>query len=95
MSMTQVLQQILIIFCYVIVGYGAGKLGLIDPQQRVFLSKLCSSLLLPFTILSAASMNVGAAEFRNLAIALGLEFTVLGGTMGLSLLFFKLSHTDK
>ena len=56
MSMQLVLQQILVIFCYVAVGVGAGKLGIIDPDQRKYLTKLCSGLILPFTILSAASM---------------------------------------
>ena len=95
MSMMQVLRQILIIFCYVIIGYASGKLGIINSEQRMFLSKLCSSLLLPFTILSAASMSVGSAEFLNLGIALALDFIVLGGTMGLSLLICKILHTDK
>ena len=93
--MMQVLQQVLIIFCYVIVGFASGKFGIINSEQRMFLSKLCSSLLLPFTILSAASMSVGSSDFLNLGIALVLEFLVLGGTMGISLLFFKVSHTDK
>ena len=60
MSMQLVLQQILVIFCYVAVGVGAGKLGIIDPEQRKYLTKLCSGLILPFTILSAASMELGA-----------------------------------
>ena len=34
MSMNLVLQQILVIFCYVAVGAGAGKLDIIDPVQR-------------------------------------------------------------
>jgi hypothetical protein len=95
MSMMQVLQQVVVIFCYVIVGFAAGKLGIIDPGQRMFLTKLCSSLLLPFTILSAASMSAGAAEFRNLGIALAVLFLVFGGTMAISLLVFKLTHADK
>ena len=95
MSMTQILQQILIIFCYVTVGFASGKLGIINSEQRMFLSKLCSSLLLPFTVLSAAGMSVGPAEFMNLGIALVLDFLVLGGTMGISLLYFKLSHKDE
>ena len=66
MSMTLVLQQILVIFCYVSVGLGAGKLGIIDPEQRKYLTKLCSGLILPFTILSAASMEVGAEGFVEL-----------------------------
>ena len=95
MSMTQVLQQVLIIFCYVIIGYAAGKFGIIDPGQRLFLTKLCSSLLLPFTILSAASMSAGAEEFRNLGIALAVTFLVFGGTLVISLLVCNALHTEK
>lgn len=93
--MTQVLQQILIIFCYVIIGFAAGKFGIIGPDQRLFLTKLCSSLLLPFTILSAASMSAGAAEFRNLGLALAVLFLIFGGTMVVCLLITKFFHADK
>lgn len=89
MSMQLVLQQILVIFCYVAVGVGAGKLGIIDPDQRKYLTKLCSGLILPFTILSAASMELGAEGFRSLGIALGVMFLVFGLTMTGSLLLFR------
>lgn len=87
--MTLVLQQILVIFCYVAVGVGAGKLGIIDPGQRKYLTKLCSSMILPFTILSAASMEVGAEGFRSLGLAMTVMFLVMGGTMGVSLLLLR------
>ena len=92
MSMRLVLQQILVIFCYVAVGVGAGKLGIIDPEQRKYLTKLCSGLILPFTILSAASMELGAEGFRSLGIALGVMFLVFGLTMAGSLLLFRVFH---
>ena len=94
MSMTLVLQQILVIFCYVAVGMGAGKLGLINPEQRKFLTKLCSSLILPFTILSASSMEVGAEGFRSLGSALGVIFLMIGGAMVVSLLAFRVFHAE-
>lgn len=89
MSMHLVLQQIFVIFCYVAVGMGAGKLGIIDRNQRKYLTKLCSSLILPFTILSAAGMEVGADGFRSLGIAMGVSFMVMGGTMAGSFLMFR------
>ena len=94
MSMNLVLQQIFVIFCYVAVGAGAGKLGIIDPDQRKYLTRLCSSLILPFTILSAASMEVGADGFRSLGIAMGVSFLVMGGTMAGSLLLFRAFHAE-
>ncbi|MDO5544688.1 MAG: AEC family transporter [Eubacteriales bacterium] len=94
MSMHLVLQQILVIFCYVAVGIGAGRLGIIDPDQRKYLTKLCSSLILPFTILSAASMEVDAEGFRSLGLAMGIMFLVMGGTMAVSLLLFRAAHAE-
>lgn len=94
MSMTLVLQQILVIFCYVSVGLGAGKLGIIDPEQRKYLTKLCSGLILPFTILSAASMEVGAEDFRSLGVALIVMFLMMGGTMAGSLLVLRAVHAE-
>lgn len=95
MSMGLVLQQILIIFGYVAVGVAAGKLGVINPEQRKFLTKLCSSLMLPFTILSAASMEVDGAAFRSLGIALCVMFLVMGGTMAVSSLVSGALHTER
>lgn len=95
MSMGLVLQQILIIFGYVAVGLAAGKLGVINPEQRKFLTKLCSSLMLPFTILSAASMEVDATAFRSLGIALCVMFLVMGGTMAVSALLGRSLRTEQ
>ena len=94
MSMQLVLQQILVIFCYVAVGVGAGKLGIIDPDQRKYLTKLCSGLILPFTILSAASMALGAESFRSLGIALGVMFLVFGLTLAGSLTLLRVFHAE-
>ena len=94
MSMQLVLQQIIVIFCYVAVGVGAGKLNIINPDQRKYLTQLCSGLILPFTILSAASMELGAEGFRSLGIALGVMFLIFGGTMACSLLLLWVLHAE-
>ena len=70
MSMSLVFNQIVIILLYVLVGFGAGKLKLISPEQRRYLSGLCSTLILPFTILSAASQEVGSREMGGMLAAL-------------------------
>ena len=95
MSMQLVLQQIIVIFCYVAVGVGAGKLNIINPGQRKYLTQLCSGLILPFTILSAASMEIGGGGFRNLGIAVGVSFLIMGGTMAGSLFLFRLFHGEE
>lgn len=94
MSMQLVLQQIIVIFCYVAVGVGAGKLKIINADQRKYLTQLCSGLILPFTILSAASMEIGGEGFRNLGIALGVMFLIFGGTMACSLLLLQVVHAE-
>ncbi len=68
--MQLVFSQILIILLYVLVGFAAGKLGLINPDHRKYLSGLCSVLILPFTILSASSQNVSGQEMRGMLVAL-------------------------
>lgn len=76
MSMQIVFEQILIIFGYVIVGYVAGKKNLITKEQQRYLSKLVSSLILPFTVLSASSMEASGQDIVNVAIAVALLFPV-------------------
>lgn len=95
MSMNLVMQQILIIFGYVFVGIGAGKLGIINPEQRKFLTKLCSSLMLPFTILSAASMEVGQETFRSFTIAVGIFFLIMGITLAAAIVLGKALHVER
>ena len=74
MSMQIVFEQILIIFGYVIVGYVAGKKNLITKEQQRYLSKLVSSLILPFTVLSASSMEASGQDIVNVAIAVASFF---------------------
>lgn len=95
MSMQQVFSQILIIMIYVVIGYCAGKVHLIDAAQRKFLSKLCSDLILPFTILSATAQEPDGKDLHDLLIALILGFGVFIGTTVLSLLFHKLKGSDR
>jgi len=57
MSMNSVFTQIGVILLYVLVGLIAGKARVINPQQRQFLTRFCSNLVLPFTILSASSQQ--------------------------------------
>lgn len=78
MSMQIVFEQILIIFGYVIVGYVAGKKNLITKEQQRYLSKLVSSLILPFTVLSASSMEASGQDIVNVAIAVVLLFFLYG-----------------
>lgn len=78
LSMNIVFTQILVILLYVLVGFVAGKAGLINPDQRKYLTRLCTNLILPFTILSASNQSVTPQELAGLGLAalmaLGLFF---------------------
>lgn len=70
-SMEVVFTQILVILLYVVIGFAAGKGGLIRPDQRKYLTRICTDLILPFTILSASSQTVSRQELLNLALITG------------------------
>ena len=89
MSMRLVFTQILVILLYVLVGFVAGRAGLISPEQRKYLSGLCSTLILPFTILSAAAQEVGGREMSGMLIAMAFTLGVYLCVTGLSLAFHR------
>ncbi len=93
MSMNLVFTQILIIFLYVIVGFIAGKIKLINPEQRKYLTGLCTNLILPFTIISASSQEISGEEIARLSIALLAMFLLFGATTIISLIFHKLKNS--
>lgn len=94
MSMSLVFTQILVILGYVLIGFAAGKIGLINPDQRKYLTRICSGLILPFTILSATSKTVSSTELLNLGIATLMYFLIFGLSMGGSLAFHHFRKSD-
>lgn len=95
MSMQIVFEQILVIFGYVIVGYVAGKKNLITKEQQRYLSKLVSSLILPFTVLSASSMEASGQDIVNVAIAVALLFFCMALTSAGCMLYAKIKHVPE
>lgn len=79
-SMNIVFTQILVILLYVLVGFAAGKAGLINPDQRKYLTRLCTNLILPFTILSAANQSVTPGELAGLGLAALMALGLFGLT---------------
>ena len=67
-SMDIVFTQILVILLYVVIGYAAGRIGLISPEQRKYLTRLCTDLILPFTVLSASSQTISHQELAGLGL---------------------------
>ena len=84
-SMDVVLNQILVILLYVVIGYIAGKAGLVNPEQRRYLTRICTNLILPFTIISASSQTVTGREMGSLALSAALMAGLFALTTALSL----------
>ena len=70
LSMDVVFTQILVILLYIAVGFIAGKCRLIDPNQRKYLTTLCTNLILPFTILSASNQSLSPRQMSELGLSL-------------------------
>ena len=75
LSLDVVFTQILVILLYIAIGYVAGKCRLINPDQRKYLTTICTSLILPFTILSAAGQSLDRRQMAEL----GLSFVMMLG----------------
>ena len=71
-SLDIVLTQILVILLYVVIGFIAGKSKLISPDQRKYLTRICTDLILPFTIVSASSQTVSGSKLLYLGLMTGL-----------------------
>lgn len=91
-SMDIVFNQILVILLYVVVGFVAGKAGLINAEQRKYLSRICSDLILPFTVLSAASQSVGRREMAAMGLLVLLILALFILTTAAALGIQKLRH---
>ena len=84
--------QILIILLYVLIGYIAGKCGLVNPDQRKYLTKICTDLIMPFTVLSAVNQNITPQQMAHLGLILILLLAFYGTTTGISLIIQGLLH---
>jgi len=73
-SMPVLFTQLAVIFGYVLIGFAAGKLHIINPSERKYLTRLCSQLILPFTILSASSMEAGGELLLGFAASAVVMF---------------------
>lgn len=79
-SMDVVLTQILVILLYILVGYAAGKLRLINAEQRRYLTTLCTNLILPFTILSASNQILTLEQIAMLGLSLVMMLGLFAAT---------------
>lgn len=87
--MQLVFSQILVILLYMAVGFAAGRRGLIRPEQRKYLSALCSNLILPFTILSASAQEVSRQTMAGLLISTAYMFGLFGVVILASLAYHR------
>lgn len=94
-SMDIVFTQILVILLYVLIGFAAGKCGLVNAEQRKYLTKLCSDLIMPFTVLSAASQSVSRREIASLGLLMLLILLLYVLTTAGALAIQSLRHTPQ
>ena len=94
-SMNIVFSQILVVFLYVVIGYAAGKAGVIDPGQRKYLSGLCSSLIVPFTVLSAADQRLESGQIADIGLLFIMILLLFIATTGVSLLVQRFLGADE
>ena len=85
--------QILIILLYVLIGLVAGRCGLINPDQRKYLTRICTNLILPFTVLSASNQSLTKEEMLSLGMIAVVMLGVYILTTGISLGVQSLCHT--
>ena len=85
-SMNVVFTQILVILLYILIGYAAGKLRLIDADQRKYLTTICTNLILPFTILSASNQSIGLGQMAELGLSFALMLGLFIATTALAML---------
>jgi len=64
-SMDVVFTQILVIPLYILVGFAAGRLRLIDADQRKYLTTLCTNLILPSPYSPPATRPSPASRWRT------------------------------
>ncbi len=76
LSMDVVFTQILVILLYILIGFVAGKIRLINPEQRKYLTSICANLILPFTIISASNQNLNLRQMGDLGLSLVLMLGV-------------------
>ena len=80
LTMDVVFTQILVILLYILVGYVAGKCRLVNADQRKYLTTLCTSLILPFTIVSASNQTLTPRQIANLGLSLVLMLGLFAAT---------------
>ena len=89
MSVEVLLQQTLIIFCYMGIGWIVCKTGVATGQHTKFLSGLITSLTLPLNILASTSLETEPEDLLHMLYA-GLLFAgFLAVTTAVSLLISK------
>ncbi len=94
-SMHIVFEQILVILLYVLIGFAAGKVGLIRPDQRKYLTRICTDLIMPFTVLSAANQNVTQQEMLGYGGATVLLLVFYAAMTAVCLWVQTLAHTPR
>ena len=75
------LQQMIVLFIYIIIGYGAAKKGVADEEFSRKLSWVVVNVANPALTVSAVVNGEGTVRGRDLLLTAGLAIIILGGTI--------------
>lgn len=95
LSMDVVFTQILVILLYILVGWVAGRCGLINAEQRKYLTTVCTSLILPFTVLSASSQAITRQALADLGLCFLMILGICAATTSIALWVQRALHFPK
>ncbi|MFI3168978.1 MAG: AEC family transporter [Faecalibacterium sp.] len=66
MSMSVVVQQVLVVFGYVLVGWMACKIGVLGNKVNDSLTNIIVKITLPFSIIAAADVDTSGSDLANM-----------------------------
>lgn len=89
------LQQMIVLFIYIVIGYAAAKQGIMDEEFSKKVSWIVVNVANPALTLSAVVNGDGIIEGRDLLLTALTALVILGGMVVLSLLLPVLFRAEK
>ncbi len=89
------LQQMIVLFIYIVIGYAAAKRGIMDEEFSKKVSWIVVNVANPALTLSAVVNGDGMIEGRDLLLTALTALVILGGMVVLSLLLPVLFRAEK
>lgn len=89
MEYVNIINQIIILFLIIIVGFIAGKANIISQEANITLSKIMLNVTLPFLIISAFNFDFSSDMLKTAGIIFVISLFVHGGLALISLVLYK------